>query len=136
MIAVLDSSVALRWFAPDGDALDAIAERVLRDIVAHPAGFVVPELFFHEVLAVLCLRMMQAKDARRGIERLARLGLRRVRLDDRIASTAVRLAYRHRLSGYDACYAALAVEFDGEWLTLDEAAHNRVAQLGISRVPS
>jgi predicted nucleic acid-binding protein len=133
---VLDPSVAIRWFAPDRDPGDAAAERVLRDVVASPARFVVPELFFYEMLAVLCRRMRQASDAHSALARLVRLGLRRVRLDDRLIRRAARLAYGHRLSGYDACYAALAAELRAVWLTFDRAAHDRIADLGLSRIPA
>ena len=135
MIAVLDTSIAVKWFAPDGDAGDAVAERVLRDVVVHPRRFVVPELFFYEMTAVLCRRMRQAGDAYKAVSRLARLGLRRVRLDDRLLRRAIRLAYDHKLGGYDACFAALALDLGGVWLTLDHAAHQRLTALGISRVP-
>ena len=136
MIAVLDPSVALKWFAPDGDRQDTVAERILREVVARPARFVVPELFVHEMLAVLCRRMRQATDVQRAYARLVRLGLRRVRLDDRLARRAAHLAYEHRLGGYDACYAALAAELNGEWLTFDRAAHVRIASIGLSRMPT
>lgn len=136
MIAILDASVAIKWFAPDGDVTDAAAVRVLRDVVAHPARFVVPELFFYEMLTVLCRRMRQAADARGAYRRLVRLGLRRVRPDDRLAGRATRLAYQCRLSGYDACYVALAAEFGGVWLTFDKAAHDRVARLGLAQIPT
>lgn len=136
MIGVVDASVAIKWFAPDGDATDAASERVLRDVVARPARFVVPELFFNEMLAVLCRRMRQSRDAHGAYARLVRLGLRRIRLDDRLARRATRLAYDHRITGYDACYAALAAEFGGEWLTFDRRACERLSKLGIARVPA
>jgi predicted nucleic acid-binding protein len=132
---VLDASVAIKWCCPDGDEGDAAAERVLRRVVARPAVAIVPEVFMHELLAVLCRRMKQAGDAQRALDRIARLGLRRVRLDERLTRTAIRLAYRYRLSGYDACYAALAFDLHATWLTFDEKAHGRIASLGISRVP-
>jgi len=135
VIAILDASVAVKWFAPDGDATDAVAVRVLRDVVGHPGRFVVPELFFYEMLAVLCRRMRQARDVHAALGRLSRLGLRRVRQDDRLLRRAVRLAYRYRLTGYDASYVALAAEVGGVWLTFDVAAHGRVAQLGVARIP-
>ena len=47
-----------------------------------------------------------------------------------------RLAFGHRITGYDACYAALAFELDGKWLTFDRAAHARVEALGICAVPT
>ena len=136
MIAVLDTSIAVKWFAPDGDAGDAVAERLLRDVVARPRRFVVPELFFYEMTAVLCRRMSQARDAYTALRRLAQLGPRRLRLDDRLLRRATHLAYDYRLGGYDACFAALAMDLGGVWLTLDRAAHHRVAALGISRIPT
>src|SRR5438309_301677 len=65
-------------------------ERLLRDVVARPRRFVVPELFFYEMTAVLCRRMSQARDAYTALRRLAQLGLRRVRLDDRLLRRATR----------------------------------------------
>ena len=136
MITVVDASIAIKWFAPDGDRSDTVAVGVLQEIVSRPTRFVVPELFFHETLAVLCRRMRQASDAYAAYSRLVRLGLRRIRMDDRLARRAARLAYDCRVSGYDACYAALAHELGGVWLTFDRAAHDRVAKLGIARIPS
>jgi predicted nucleic acid-binding protein len=134
LIYVLDASIAVKWFIPDGDAGDAAAERILRDIALRPAKYVVPELFMYELLSVLCSRFRQAGDAQRAIARLARIGLRRVRMDERLVRTAVRLAYRRRLTGHDAAYAALATEISATWLTLDEQAHQRLQALGISRL--
>jgi predicted nucleic acid-binding protein len=135
VIQVIDASLAIKWFAPDGDSTDRPAEAVLRDLVAHPNRFVVPELFFYELLAVLCRRLRQATDVARALDRTTRLGLRSVRFDRRLQRRAARLAFDHRLTGYDACYAAVAYELDGEWLTLDAEAHGRIAALGISRIP-
>ena len=134
MIFVLDASIAVKWFIADGDAGDAAAERILRDVALRPAKYVVPELFMYELLSVLCRRFRQVGDAQRAIARLGRIGLRRVRIDERLARTAVRLAYRHRLTGYDAAYAALATELSATWLTLDEKVHQRLESLGISRL--
>lgn len=135
MIEVLDVSVAAKWFAPDGDDNDALAEAILRQFVARPRRFLVPELFSYELLAVLCRRMKQARDVQAAMDRTGRLGLRHVRLDARLLRRATRLAFDHRLTGYDACYAALALEMGGTWVTFDVAAHERLAPLGISRVP-
>jgi predicted nucleic acid-binding protein len=127
VIEVVDTSVAAKWFAPDGDRTDALAEAVLRGIVAQPRRFVVPELFFYELLAVLCRRMRQHRDVARALDRTARLGLRRVRLDDGLARRASRVAYDYRVGGYDACYAALALELHGTWITFDRAAHEKLS---------
>jgi predicted nucleic acid-binding protein len=36
------------------------------------------------------------------------------------------------LTGYDACYAALAKELGGVWLTFDEKAHQRIKTSRVS----
>ena len=36
------------------------------------------------------------------------------------------------LTGYDACYAALAKELKGVWLTFDEKAHQRIKTSRVS----
>ena len=36
------------------------------------------------------------------------------------------------LSGYDACYAALAALLGGTWLTFDRKAHDRIRAQGLS----
>ena len=135
LIWVPDVSVAVKWFAPDGDEEDAQAEAVLRRVAAQPRHFAVPELFFHELLAVLCRRLRQARDVAAAIDRATRLGMRRVRLDARLVQRAARVAFDHKLTGYDACYVALAWELDGKWLTFDEAAHRRIESMGCSALP-
>jgi len=36
------------------------------------------------------------------------------------------------LTGYDACYAALAKQLRGRWLTFDKKAHGRIEKLKVS----
>jgi predicted nucleic acid-binding protein len=38
------------------------------------------------------------------------------------------------LTGYDAVYAALAMELEGTWLTFDRKAHNCIQDEGISHL--
>lgn len=51
-----------------------------------------------------------------------------------VAELAAELAFRFRISGYDATYLASARIANGVWLTLDRKAHDRVASLGLSRL--
>lgn len=135
MISVIDVSVAVKWFVADGDRTDASAERVLRKLVEHPGSYVVPELFIYELTAVLCRRLRQARDVGRAMDRFTRFGVRRIPLDGKTLRRAVRMAFDHRLTAYDAAYAALAIEIGGEWLTFDEAAARRLAGLDVCRIP-
>jgi predicted nucleic acid-binding protein len=135
VISVIDVSVAIKWFIPDGDRADASAERVLRRLVERPASYVVPELFIYELTAVLCRRLREARDVTRAMDRMQRFGIRRIPLDSKTLRRAVRIAFDHKLTGDDAAYAALAIELGGQWLTFDEAAANRLAGLDVCRIP-
>jgi predicted nucleic acid-binding protein len=100
------------------------------------SGSSYPSCSRDEVLSVLCRRFRQGRDVSLAMNRLVRLGLKRIRLDERLVRRVARLVYDHCITGYDACYAALAFELDGRWLTFDRAAHARVEALGICEVPA
>ena len=135
MIVVLDASVAVKWFVAEDAASQEAALGLLDDTVAGRVTPAVPELFYFEVLSVLLRRGRGAAEAARALELLTALGLRRFPLDAELAAKAARLAEDHRLTGYDAAYAALAGSLGGRWATFDGAAHRRVAGLGVSYVP-
>jgi len=122
---VIDASVALRWFIRD--ERDSGAEVVLASLVDEPSLFAVPELFAFEVFAVLCRTHPRPLEAfTSAVLPLLQGGLLRYPMTDAIARRAVRFVTRG-LSGYDACYLALAEELDARWLTFDTKA---VAQAG------
>jgi len=132
VIQVLDASIVVRWFAPEGDADDAVAERMLRQLARRSRDFVVPELLGYEVVAVLVRKLRSADLVARAMRRLDRFGLRRVRLDPPLVEATGRLALRFRVTGYDAAYLAVAEALGGRWLTLDAAAHARVVRSGLA----
>jgi len=92
----------------------------------------VPELFAFEVHAVLC---RVHPDGARVFEEcmmpLLEGGIYRQPMMPGLALRAVPFVKRG-LTGYDACYAALAAELEGCWLTFDEKAHQRIRALKVS----
>ena len=130
MIWVIDASVAVRWFIeqeahPHSDA-------VLERIVDEPDRFAVPELFTFEVFAVLQRIHPDALEVfRAGILPLLQGGLFRQPLTERIIEKA-EYFIRLGLTGYDACYAALAHDLQGKWLTFDKKAHNLIWRDNVS----
>ncbi len=40
------------------------------------------------------------------------------------------------LTGYDACYAALAQDLQGVWLMFDKSAHEKIVDMGVSHLIS
>lgn len=133
-LQVLDASVAIKWFV-DGETGRADAIDLLDQIRDDPSAFVVPELFFNEMLAVLARLVGSDGAALRGhLEALQDLGMERVGNGRELIARASDIASRYRLSGYDSIYAACADLTGGCWLTADLRAHRRIQNLRISRV--
>ena len=124
MIWVIDASVALRWFLEE-EAHDC-ADEVLKKVVEDPKRFTVPELFAFEVYAVLQRLHPDGLQAfRKGIIPLLQGGVLRHPMTEELAVKANRFV-KKGLTGYDACYAALALDLKGCWLTFDRKAHKRI----------
>ena len=130
MIWVIDASVALRWYLQEES--DDYADEVLRKIVDEPTLFAVPELFAFEVYAVLQRLHPNALLAfRNGIIPLLQGGMLRHPMTEDLAVKANRFV-KKGLTGYDACYAALALDMKGCWLTYDKKAHELILVENIS----
>jgi predicted nucleic acid-binding protein len=132
-LQVIDASVAIKWFVPhEAGAAEAIA--ILDQVRDSPAGFVVPELFFSEMLAVL-VRLLGRDAAAVGLylDALQDLGFERIGNGRELLARAAELACAHGLTGYDAVYAASAQLIGGYWLTADVKAHRKVRHLRISK---
>ena len=131
MIWVIDASVALRWLLEE--EAHSHADMVLEKIVNNPDSFAVPELFAFEVFSVLHrLHPSGLQAFKMGIIPILQLGIFRQPMTERLAVKAnyfVKLG----LTGYDACYAALALDLSGIWLTFDKKAHRQIEKEKISR---
>ncbi len=127
---VLDASVALKWFV--AEERSETADAVYRRLIDQPGAFAVPELFCYEVFSALLRVHPRAQETfEKGILPLLRSGLLRHPMTDAVASRAARFV-RAGLTGYDACYAALAEELGAIWLTFDSRAHERIQGEGVS----
>ncbi|MEF3698830.1 type II toxin-antitoxin system VapC family toxin [Desulfolutivibrio sp.] len=127
MIFVVDASVAIRWFTGGPSPQ---AEEVLETMVAAPGRFAVPELFLFECFSVLTRIAPNGREIfEDGIMPILDGGVFRAPLTTALARLAEGFVQRG-LTGYDACYAALARELDGTWLTLDRKAARQVGAGG------
>ena len=117
---VLDASVAVRWFVAEGE--QPHAELVLERLLASPEEFAMPELFFCEVFSVLARTRSDYRSVYvEGFLPLVESGPLRYPMAGAVAERAADLVDKG-LSGYDACYVALAAELQGLWLTFDGRA--------------
>ena len=130
MIWIIDASLAIRWFI-DEEA-HAHADEVLEKVIDSPERFAVPELFAFEVFSVLQRIHPNGLEAfRKGIMPLLQGGILRQPMTEGLALIADRFV-KLGLTGYDACYAALARELKGIWLTFDRKAHTLIQKEKVS----
>ncbi len=132
MIWVVDASVAVKWFLEDerDDNADLILERIVDD----PRFFAVPELFSFEVYAVLQrLHPEPLKVYSKGVLPILEGGILRYPMTESLAKRANKFV-KKGLTGYDACYAALAQDLRGKWLTFDRRAHEKIVDMGVSHL--
>jgi predicted nucleic acid-binding protein len=130
VIWIVDASVALKWFLQD--EAHPNADLVLKELIYHPESFAVPELFAFEVYAVLQrLHPSGPEVFKQVMIPILQGGLFRQPMTEKLASKAdsfVRLG----LTGYDACYSALAETLKGLWLTFDQKAHLAIRMKKVS----
>lgn len=130
MIWVIDASVAVRWFIEE--EIHPRADELLKMVVESPERFAVPELFAFEVYSVLHRLHPDGSDVfQKGIIPLLEGGMLRHPMTSDLAVKADRFV-QLGLTGYDACYAALAQDLKGLWLTFDRKAHKKLEKENVS----
>ncbi len=130
MIYVIDASVAVKWLLEEETHPNA--EQVLERLIEDPESFAVPELFCFEVFSVLQRAHPDGLKAfSQGIIPILQSGMLRHPMTEELANGAEPFL-RCGLTGYDACYASLAKELGGQWLTFDKKAHNAIKQFDVS----
>jgi predicted nucleic acid-binding protein len=130
VIWVIDASVAVRWFIEE-DA-HPHADEILKTIIDVPEKFAVPELFSFEVFSVLQRIHPNGLEAFiKGVIPILQMGIFRQPMTENLAVKANRFV-KSGLTGYDACYAALAKDLRGLWLTFDEKAHRLLQREKVS----
>jgi len=132
MVRIIDASVALKWFLLEEGRDRALA--VLDELLAMPAAFAVPELFYFELAHVFSRAIPNPSDVQKELLRhVAVLGVQRFAMTPALLVEILDLR-RLGLSGYDAAYVGLAKLLEGQWVTCDRQAHARVAHLSLSTV--
>jgi predicted nucleic acid-binding protein len=115
--AVVDASVAVKWFVRAECTADSRA--ILRLVSEAPdRRFVVPELFYPELLSALKKSREEIEEVNLALAVVERLPFDAVPWRESPRRVAARLALSN-LGAYDALYAALAIERQLPLLTAD-----------------
>lgn len=119
---VLDASVAAKWFTrqEEADREKALALRELHR--TRRCRLVMPEFALLEILnAVRYSSRAEEEDAVSALVSLRDLQLQMEPLDWDLLRRAITIAWRYRVTLYDAAYVALAENLGFPFLTADEA---------------
>ena len=127
---IVDASVAVRWFIIQ--EYHPHAERILQKMISCTERFAIPEFFSFEVYTVLCRMIPKGAEVFiEGVIPVLNCGILRYPMTEKLAQKAS-VFIGMGLTGYDACYAALAKEVNGKWLTFDEKAHTLIKNQNLS----
>jgi predicted nucleic acid-binding protein len=134
MAKILDASVAVHWFLYPESDLESTA--ILDEVMQDAKNFAVPELFFFE-LAHTFHRVIASPQPLHIelLETILTIGIQRFTLSPELL-TEMRHFQRQGITGYDAAYIGLAKLLNGQWLTFDKKAHQKIARHNLSRLLS
>lgn len=116
---VVDTSVALKWLKPQGEEH---VEAATAHLERHQAGGVVlhaPTHLLLEVMNALWSHRATPAQIRRAVRLLRQLHIVFVEPDLELLGRAADLAVAHRITAYDALFAALAEDLGCELVTDD-----------------
>ena len=131
----VDASVFVNAFSPDEDGSDASAE-FLSQLRKDGVPLIQPTLFLPEVTASIERKQDDTETALELLHELKKFSkLTLIDLDDDLADLASEIAAKHRLRGSDAIYAAVALRFGTELITLDKEQLERLPKVVAVRKP-
>lgn len=131
----VDASVFVNAFIPTEEGSDRSLEFISR-LRNDGIPIIQPTLFFPEVIASVARKKGDAKlalELKQDLRNFSNLTL--VSLDENLADFASEVAANHRLRGTDAIYAAVALRFGSELVTLDKEQLERLPKVLPVRAP-
>ena len=131
----VDASVFVNALSPDEDGSDERAE-FISQLKRAGTAFIQPTLFVLEVVASIARKQdstEMALEILRELKNIPKLTL--VDLEEDLADYASEVAAEHRLRGSDAVYAAVALRFGTELITLDKEQLERLPKVLDVRKP-
>lgn len=116
---VVDTSVALKWLKPQGEDHVEAAKALLDEHQSGTSVLHAPGHLLLEVMNALWSHRASAEQITRAVRLLHQLHIEFVEPDDALLASAASLAVRHRITVYDAIFAALARQLGCELVTGD-----------------
>lgn len=135
LLVTVDASVFVNAFIPTEQGSDQSLAFVIK-LRAERAHLMQPTLFIPEVIASVARKKNDTERAlalAQDLKKFANFTL--VTLDENLADYISEVAARYRLRGSDAVYAAVALRFGTELITLDKEQLERLPKILPVRAP-
>ncbi|SMO78509.1 type II toxin-antitoxin system VapC family toxin [Gracilimonas mengyeensis] len=116
-IPVIDACFAVKWFLPEDGSENA------RRFFSGLDNFVVPDLFLIEIDNILSKKVRRKELDISGAEKIFSIirNLPFITVPyEKLSKEVFFISTRFPVTQYDACYLALAVEYDGRFYTADK----------------
>jgi len=121
---VVDSSVAVKWFnTKDEDNLDQ-ADKILKELEEEKIEIFMPEISKYEITNALLYKKLSLALIKTSLSAIYSMLVKFVPLDSNLATQTVEIAYKNKITFYDACFLSLAKKLKGELVT-DNIKHQR-----------
>ena len=131
----IDASVFVSSFTPSEPA-HQVSKAFMLNVREKSIPIVVPVLLFPEISAALARGHDKPELGLAFIKELKKLSNTTfIDVDDSLAMLAVEIAAKHRLRGSDSIYAAVALRFGTELITLDKEQLLRLPKVLTVKMP-
>jgi predicted nucleic acid-binding protein len=131
----VDASVFVNAFSPKEDGSDMSFE-FISELRRDGVPLIQPTLFFPEVVASIARKRDETEGALELAQELRKFpNLTLIGLDDDLAQFASEVAAQYRLRGSDSVYAAVALRFGTELVTLDREQLERLPKVLTVKTP-
>ena len=135
MTVTIDASVFVNAFSPKETGSDKSLE-FISGLKSQNIPIILPVLVLPEIVAALSRRQGSSEFVLQLVKEIKSLpGITFINVDESIADLALDMAANHRLRGSDAVYAAVALRYGTELITLDREQLDRLAKVLSIRSP-
>lgn len=127
---VIDTSVAVKWFS-QGEDNNKNALLLRQQMFEKRCTVLAPDLMIYELANALRFNPhFSAEDVRAAINSLLDMGITFKEAGRNVISQAINLAYKYKLTVYDACFLALTQTEKTSLLTADTKFLEKIKSLG------
>jgi len=127
---VVDSSIAVKWLNKQDEIYIKQADKILNDVQKEKIYLLMPELAKYEVGNALLYKQMPLQNTLGTIATYYSIPIQFVSQNQQQAQDALKIAYKNKITFYDATFIALAKEQKAELIT-DNPKHQKKKTTGV-----